>query len=113
MGLKKSTASGWPDRAGFGTMLIVLFAVLMVSQVQYDAIPDNFHSRQARIKLGILLLAGLLVLFFPRLLLFPILASYILFGMTREFYRLFAAGVGRVTGRPMSRRKHAKVDEDE
>jgi hypothetical protein len=85
----------------------------MVSQVQYDAIPDNFHTRQGRIKLGLLLLAGLLILFFPRLLLFPILASYILFGMIREFYRLFAAGVGRVTGRPMSRRKHVKVDDDE
>ena len=93
--------------------MIVLFAILMVSQVQYDAIPDNFHTRQGRIKLGLLLLAGLLILFFPRLLLFPILASYILFGMIREFYRLFAAGVGRVTGRPMSRRKHVKVDDDE
>lgn len=28
MGLKKSTASAWPDHAGFGTMLLVLFAVL-------------------------------------------------------------------------------------
>ncbi len=93
--------------------MIVLFAILMVSQVQYDAIPENFHTRQGRIKLGLLLLAGLLILFFPRLLLFPILASYILFGMIREFYRLFAAGVGRVTGRPMSRRKQVKVDDDE
>ena len=93
--------------------MIVLFAILMVSQVQYDAIPENFHTRQGRIKLGLLLLAGLLILFFPRLLLFPILASYILFGMIREFYRLFAVGVGKVTGRPMSRRKHVKVDDDE
>ena len=74
----------------------------MVSQVQYDAIPDNFTYPQGRIKLGLLLLAGMLVLFFPRLLLFPILAFYILFGMIRELYRLFAAGVGRVTGRPMA-----------
>jgi CDP-diacylglycerol---serine O-phosphatidyltransferase len=93
--------------------MIVLFAILMVSQVQYDAIPDNFHTRQGRIKLGLLLLAGVLILFFPRVLLFPILASYILFGVVREFYRLFAAGVGRVTGRPMSRRKRVKVDDDE
>jgi CDP-diacylglycerol---serine O-phosphatidyltransferase len=93
--------------------MIVLFAILMVSQVQYDAIPDNFHTRQGRIKLGLLLLAGILILFFPRVLLFPILASYILFGVVREFYRLFAAGVGRVTGRPMSRRKRVKVDDDE
>jgi CDP-diacylglycerol--serine O-phosphatidyltransferase len=91
--------------------MIVLFAILMVSQVQYDAIPENFHSQQGRIKLGLLLIAGLAVAFGPRrLLLFPIMASYILFGMVRELYRLFAAGVGKVTGRQFGRRKTDRDD---
>jgi len=93
--------------------MIVLFAILMVTQVQYDAIPENFHTRQGRIKLGILLIAGLAVAFGPRrLLLFPILASYILFGMARELYRLFSAGVGKVTGRQFGRRKTDRNDSD-
>ncbi len=90
--------------------MIVLFAILMVTQIQYDAIPENFQTRQARIKLGLMLLAGVAVLFKPRLLLFPILASYILFGMGRELYRLFSVGVGRVTGRPYGRRKTDRND---
>jgi len=91
--------------------MIVLFAILMVTQVQYDAIPENFQTRQGRIKLGILLLAGIVVAFGPRrLLLFPILASYILFGIGRELYRLFSSGVGRVTGRQFGRRKTDRDD---
>lgn len=93
--------------------MIVLFAILMVTQVQYDAVPENFQTRQGRIKLGILLIAGIAVAFGPRrLLLFPILASYILFGMVRELYRLFSAGVGKVTGRPLGRRKTDRNDSD-
>jgi hypothetical protein len=60
-----------------------------------------------------LLIAGLVVAFGPRrLLLFPILASYILFGMVREMYRLFSVGVGRVTGRQFGRRKTDRNDSD-
>lgn len=79
--------------------MIILFAFLMVSQVEYDALPDHFHSRTARIKLVVLVIAGALTIFVPRLLLFPFLALYILQGMVRELYRLGYAGVGRVKGR--------------
>jgi len=92
--------------------MIVLFAILMVSQVQYDAIPDNFHTASGRIKLGVLLVAGIAIIFSPRLLLFPILAAYILFGMVREFYRLSSMGVGKVTGRQFGRRKTDRHDSD-
>lgn len=79
--------------------MIILFAFLMVSQVQYEALPDHFHTRASRVKLVILVVAGMLTLFLPRLLLFPFLGLYILQGMIRELYRLAYAGVGRVTGR--------------
>jgi len=85
--------------------MIILLAILMVSQVQYDTIPDTFQTKAARLRLIALLIAGVAVLFSPRLLLFPMLAFYILFGMVRELYRLYHVGVGKVTGRPYVRRR--------
>ena len=85
--------------------LTILFSFLMVSQIQYDTLPDRFTSSDARIKLMLLLIAGGALLFMPRLLLFPVCASYILFGILREMYRLFYRGVGKVTGRPPDRRR--------
>ncbi len=100
--------------------MIVLFAFLMVSQVQYDALPDHFDSFQARVKLVVLVLAGVLAIIQPRLLLFPVMALYILQGMIRELYRLAYAGVGRVTGRqgangqrPYGRRKTDRPDQSD
>lgn len=104
------------DGLRFGEVLvsmIILFAFLMVSQVQYDSFPERFDTKQNRIKLAVLLGAAVLVIFRPRLLLFPVLASYILFGMVRELYRLFYVGVGKVTGRPSRNRKSGGGDGDE
>jgi len=83
--------------------MIVLFAFLMVSQVQYDALPDRFDTPASRIKLLVLVVAGLAAIIQPRLLLFPIVALYILFGMIRELYRLVYVSVGKVTGRQAER----------
>lgn len=93
--------------------MIILFAFLMVSQVQYDALPDNFSSNEKRIKLVILIIAGLLILFKPRLLLFPVIAGYILFGVIREIYRLAFVGVGKVTGRQYGRRMTDREDNND
>ncbi len=86
--------------------MIVVCAFLMVSQVQYDSVPERFDNRNARIKLGIILLAAVALLISPRLVLFPLLALYILYGMSRELYRLFTGGYEKVTGRQLVRRKH-------
>jgi len=91
--------------------MIILFAFLMVSQVQYDAFPDRFDTQQARLKLVFLVAAGIVVIFKPRLLLFPLFSLYILFGMVREGYRLLNVGVGKVTGRPYGRRKTDQVQQ--
>jgi len=85
--------------------MIILFAFLMISQVRYDALPDRFDSAGSRLKLLALIVAGIMVVFQPRLLLFPVLAAYILFGMIRELYRLLYRGVGKVTNRPHVRQK--------
>ena len=85
----------------------------MVSQVQYDSLPERFNTVPERIKLVILLAAGVAIIFKPRLLLFPIISLYILYGMIREFYRLFHVGVGKVTAHNYRRRKNKGLSEDE
>ena len=93
--------------------MIILFAFLMVSQVQYDAFPDSFDTPQNRLKLIVLVVTGVVVVIQPRLLLFPVFALYILSGMVREVFRLFHVGVGKVTGRPYERRKNDTRENNE
>lgn len=99
--------------------MIVLFAFLMVSQIQYDSLPDKTHSSADRVKMGIALLLFLVVAVvfiirpsWMRLLLFPLFSLYILFGMVREGYRLFFLGVNKVTSRVQSRREANGRDGD-
>jgi phosphatidylserine synthase len=84
--------------------MIVILAFLMVSQVEYEVIPEGFQTKAQRLKLLILIAAGIAVAIQPRLLLFPIIALYILQGVIRELYRLFHKGVDRVAA-PYRRRK--------
>lgn len=93
--------------------MIILFALLMVSQVRYDSFPDRFDTHENRIKLAVLVTAGVVIIFKPRLLLFPFFAAYILFGMIREAYWLFYRRVGGVTVRPRRRRKTDRGVKDE
>jgi hypothetical protein len=98
--------------------MVVLFAFLMVSQVQYDSLPDRFHTRAEKVKLAVLLgLVGvsLIALIFVsyRVLLFPLVGLYILFGIVREVYRLFTVGVTKVTGRQYGRRRTDRKEEVE
>jgi CDP-diacylglycerol---serine O-phosphatidyltransferase len=93
--------------------MIVLFAFLMVSQVHYESLPDRFDNRPARMRLAIMIVAAIAVLFRPRLLLFPVCASYILLGMVRELYRLMNLGVERVTNRHPRRRKTDRMVDHE
>ena len=72
---------------------------------EYDALPEHFSSRWERAKLVALILAAIAVLIDNRLMLFPVIASYILFGLVREVYRLIFLGVGKVNWRSHGRRK--------
>ncbi len=85
--------------------MIFILAFLMVSQVEYDALPDKFSTRRDRIKLGLMLLAAVLIVYRPRLLLFPVISMYILYGMVSEVYRLLNQGVGKVAKRPRRKRR--------
>jgi len=88
--------------------MIVVLAVLMVSQIEYESFPDRFETKQNRIKLVIALILIPAVIYKPRLLLFPVVSLYILYGIIKEFYRLFYVGVGKVTRRTHRRRKTDK-----
>lgn len=80
-------------------IMIILCSFLMVTQVEYDTIPDHFGSKKERLKLVIVIVACLAMVLRPRLLLFPFVGLYILIGLVREIYRLFFLGVDRVRGR--------------
>jgi CDP-diacylglycerol--serine O-phosphatidyltransferase len=76
--------------------IMILCAALMVTQIEYDALPENFSTKANRLKLVFIIIAALAALIKPRLLLFPIFSLYIILGLIREFYRLFYLGVGYV-----------------
>lgn len=84
-------------RVEYGEYLIsmtIIFSALMVSQVEYEAMPDNFNTRQNRIKLlyiFALVIAGIIR---PRLLMFPIFALYILHGIAKELWRIGRLATG-------------------
>lgn len=93
--------------------MIIGFSFLMVSQVQYDSLPEHFATPWDRVKAAAVAVAAVALLIQPRLMLFPLIAAYILFTLGREGYRLFYVGVGKVTGRPYGRRKtDRKIDDD-
>ena len=79
--------------------MIILFSFLMVSQIEYDAMPDRFNTRKNRFKLMFILIAAAAALAKPRLLLFPIFAIYVIIGLVREAYRFFYLGLGMVRRR--------------
>ena len=68
--------------------MMIVFSGLMVSQVEYDTIPDHFNSRQNRIKLLYLVGLGLAALIRPRLLMFPVFMLYIAIGLVKEAVRI-------------------------
>lgn len=76
--------------------LMILCAALMVTQIEYDAFPDNFHTRKNRLKFGFILVLVICALVQPRLLLFPIFLLYIIIGLAKEIYRFFNMGVDLV-----------------
>ncbi len=68
--------------------MMVLFSALMVSRVEYDTIPDTFHTRQDRIKLLYIVILALAALIRPRLLMFPVFSVYIAVGLVKEAIRI-------------------------
>ncbi len=93
-----------------GMTLVLSF--LMVSQVEYESLPDRYQSTEDRIRLALMVIAVPLLLFRPRLVLFPLVALYILAGIIRELLRLLTAGVGRVQQRYAERKANGREPHD-
>jgi CDP-diacylglycerol--serine O-phosphatidyltransferase len=68
--------------------MIIIFSALMVSQVEYDTIPDHFNTRKDRIKLLYIVCLGAAALIKARLLMFPGFLLYIIFGLVKEAIRI-------------------------
>lgn len=89
----------------YGEFLIsmtILFSALMVSQVEYESVPDNFNTRENRIKLVYIVVLAVAALIKPRLLMFPILMLYIVYGLVKEgvrIYRIAVPGSKGINGR--------------
>jgi CDP-diacylglycerol--serine O-phosphatidyltransferase len=90
-------------RIEYGEYLIsmtILFSALMVSQVEYDTIPDHFNSRQNRIKLLYLICLAVAALVRPRLLMFPVFLAYVVIGLIKEAVRIIKTATrGQAMGR--------------
>jgi len=80
--------------------IVVVCAFLMVSQVEYDVPPDRLDGPYRWHKAGLLAVASVALLIYPRLLLFPYTVLYILSGLVREAWHMFTPGAGRTTGAP-------------
>ncbi len=90
--------------------MIILFSALMVSQVEYDSLPDRFNTVRNRIKIAIVVIAAIAVLANPQLLLFPTFALYVIFGLVRAAYKYLYLGVGMVKRRQLRSRKIKKTE---
>jgi CDP-diacylglycerol--serine O-phosphatidyltransferase len=94
--------------------MMVLFSALMVSQVEYEAVPDNFNTRRNRLKLMYIVILAGAALIKPRLLLFPIFMLYIIEGLIMELNRVVnVARVGYSRARSMRREsKNSRSEEN-
>jgi CDP-diacylglycerol--serine O-phosphatidyltransferase len=77
----------WPN-----SLLVLTFivSILMVSRIRYEVVP-NFSFRgdkKQKILLSVLIISIIVLVAFPKQLLFPYSVIYILSGMIRFLYRL-------------------------
>ncbi|NMC44857.1 MAG: CDP-diacylglycerol--serine O-phosphatidyltransferase [candidate division Zixibacteria bacterium] len=82
------------DQIEYGEYLVsmmILFSALMVSQIEYEAVPDKFNTRANRLKLLYMVILALAALIRPRLLMFPIFLLYIAAGIIKEAVRVVKA----------------------
>ncbi len=75
--------------------MVILFAALMVSQIEYDVFPDR-PTRADLPKIGIVVIAAIGAFVNYKLVLFPLIGLYILYGLYREGYRLYGKAMGLV-----------------
>ncbi len=68
--------------------MVIICSALMVSNVIYDSIPERTDRRENRWRILFIFLFLVAFVIKPRLVLFPFVASYVLFGIIREAVRI-------------------------
>jgi CDP-diacylglycerol--serine O-phosphatidyltransferase len=72
-------------------VMLVGFSVLMVTNVEYEPMPRiSLQRRKDRVKMLLLLLAGILAIIDAAAVVFPIVMAYFLYGLGREVYFLLS-----------------------
>ena len=80
-------------------VMVVAFSVLMVSNIEYEPMPRlSLERRKDRVKMLLLLLAGVLTIIDPGAAVFPIVTAYLLYGVIREV-KIIVSPRGQVSSR--------------
>ncbi|OQX91603.1 MAG: CDP-diacylglycerol--serine O-phosphatidyltransferase [candidate division Zixibacteria bacterium 4484_95] len=97
----------------FLSIMIVLFSALMVSTIEYEAIPKfDLSTRKDRNKIFLLIVAGLALMIKTQLVMFPILAIYILSGIVKLIVGLLDRTVREELTRPRNLFKKKNKDDE-
>ncbi len=75
----------------FLVTIVIGCSALMVSTVTYDSLPERLDRRENRWRLLFIFVFLIALLIKPRLMLFPFMISYVLFGVVREGVKLYGA----------------------
>ncbi len=72
-------------------VMVILTSALMVSPIRYETVPlFDFTAKKYKIKILLLIVAVILVAFKTRLMMFPLIALYVLSGIYRLIVTLFS-----------------------
>lgn len=75
----------------FVVSMVIACSALMVSSIIYDSLPERFDRQQNRWRMAFIFVFLVAVLIKPRLMLFPFLALYVLYGVVREGFRVMTS----------------------
>ena len=96
----------------FLSFMVILFSVLMVSTIEYESMPRfDLSSKKNRIKILILLGAGLATMIRTKVVLFPLMALYVISGIFRLLLGLVNNNVRKELQRPKNLFKGRKGPE--
>jgi len=93
----------------FLSIMVIMFSALMVSTIEYDSMPGfDLSNKRNRIKILILVIAGLAVLVRTRVVLFPIMGLYTLSGVVKLVAGLVNNNVRKDLAQPKNLFKNKK-----
>jgi CDP-diacylglycerol--serine O-phosphatidyltransferase len=96
----------------FLLIMVIMFSALMVSTIEYEAMPGfDFSKRRNRIKMLMLVIIGIGLVVRTRLVLFPLMAVYALSGIVRFAVLLVSNNVRKELAQPKNLFKKKQENE--